>query len=264
MLGKLMKYELKATARLFLPFYAGTFAFALVNKLFLWINSRSSLLNLVQAVMMLAFVLVLLATIFLTIFVTVQRFYRNFIKDEGYLMFTLPVNTSSLILSKLFTAVLWMLATIAVVLLSILLIPAGLSWYGELVAALPQLSADFYSTFGMSFGLFILEVGALVFISGVSGTLMIYAAISLGNLFHKNKIAGAFLCYIGLYLAMQMINSVGLLILGMGSVEFITSAVMPARFFNVVLLIAGGSSLLEGAGFYFITSYLMGKKLNLE
>ena len=38
MLGKLTKYEIKATARIFLPLYAGLLLFALINKVFIEIN----------------------------------------------------------------------------------------------------------------------------------------------------------------------------------------------------------------------------------
>lgn len=34
MLGKLIKYELSATSRLFLPFYGALLIFALINKIF--------------------------------------------------------------------------------------------------------------------------------------------------------------------------------------------------------------------------------------
>lgn len=43
----------------------------------------------------------------LTIVVTIQRFRKNLLGDEGYLMFTLPVSTSSLILSKCITALIY-------------------------------------------------------------------------------------------------------------------------------------------------------------
>ena len=50
----------------------------------------------------------------------IVRFYKNFFTDEGYLTFTLPVKRSTLLLSKLTSGIIWMLASGAVVMLGII------------------------------------------------------------------------------------------------------------------------------------------------
>ena len=42
---------------------------------------------------------------------TVQRFYKNLLGREGYLMHTLPVTETQLILSKLLTSMVWVLCS---------------------------------------------------------------------------------------------------------------------------------------------------------
>ena len=58
------------------------------------------------------------------------RYYRNIYTDEGYLTNTLPVTARQIILSKLFTGVIWSLITGAVVSISIfsLIYTAALSY----------------------------------------------------------------------------------------------------------------------------------------
>nr|MBP9921366.1 ABC transporter permease [Proteiniclasticum sp.] len=55
----------------------------------------------------------------MTFILIVTRFDRNLLGDEGYLMFTLPAKTSTLITAKLLTAILWLFGTFLVFLLSI-------------------------------------------------------------------------------------------------------------------------------------------------
>lgn len=86
MLGKLLKYELKSTAKFFVPMY---FAILVITTL--------------------------------TIVIIVKRFKKNLLGDEGYLMFTLPVNSSRLILSKYISALIWVLLTMIVTAMSVII-----------------------------------------------------------------------------------------------------------------------------------------------
>ena len=106
MLGKLFKYEMKATSRIFLPVYIAVVLFAALGRLVTGIDLFSNELSWLSGIFMGTYVLVIVATAVLTYIVVIQRFYKNLLTDEGYLMFTLPVKPSRLILSKLFSAML--------------------------------------------------------------------------------------------------------------------------------------------------------------
>lgn len=96
MLGKLLKYELKATSRTFLPIYGALILVALGNRLFRMGNINLGF-GLTTAILVGLFV----ALGVLTLMVTIQRFNRNLLGDEGYLMFTLPVGPNQLIFLSL-------------------------------------------------------------------------------------------------------------------------------------------------------------------
>ena len=114
MLGKLMKYEFKATARIFLPLFAALLVVAAVNRVFLAMNFMvPKIIGTSISVVM------IIAICVIALILTLQRFYRNLLKSEGYLMFTLPVSTDSLIWSKLLVAAIWSVASFIVVLLAV-------------------------------------------------------------------------------------------------------------------------------------------------
>ncbi|TQW45448.1 ABC transporter permease, partial [Clostridioides difficile] len=102
MLGKLLKYELKASGRIFIPLYIAILIVAVFNGIFMNTNILQ-----VQGIGILVLTSLFMALGVLTIVVTIQRFRKNLLGDEGYLMFTLPVSTSSLILSKCITALIY-------------------------------------------------------------------------------------------------------------------------------------------------------------
>ena len=102
MLGKLIKYDLKALAKILAPLWG----VLLVMGLIFGISIRSNLDGIGNT--MIVFSLVVIVAVIVAIFVmnviiVIQRFWNGLLQEEGYLMFTLPVTTRSLILSKVST-----------------------------------------------------------------------------------------------------------------------------------------------------------------
>ncbi len=89
MLGKLLKYEVKATSKTFIPIYISIILISLINVTFMRNNIFIEAQNIIHLVII-AFYIGITA---LTIIVTTERFRKNLLGDEGYLMFTLPVKS---------------------------------------------------------------------------------------------------------------------------------------------------------------------------
>lgn len=114
MLRQLLKYEFKATKSLYFGLYL---ALALLSVV-LGVTFRqehalahsTSFQNL-EVILMIVYVSVILAIAVLCFVNTIQRFYQNLLGREGYLMHTLPVNETQLILSKLITSMVWVLCS---------------------------------------------------------------------------------------------------------------------------------------------------------
>ena len=97
MLGKLIKYEFKATGRLLIPLYGALIIFAFISKIFMGdflYNSDSILGNIPQILAILIYVGIMVAIFVVTVFIIIQRYRTNLLCDEGYLMNTIPVNFS--------------------------------------------------------------------------------------------------------------------------------------------------------------------------
>ena len=101
---------------------------------------------------------------------------------------------------------------------------------------------------------YILEFALSVVVGMVSNLLLYYACLSIGQLFKKNRIAGAIGIYFAYNFALQILSTIALAILSdyIGDVlEFILQR-------NYIL------SGIMAVAFFFITRHIITNKLNLE
>lgn len=205
---------------------------------------------------------------------TAVRFYKNFFTDEGYLMFTLPVKTSDLLLSKLFVSVLWKFLSILFTVISILVIAtAGISYLSDtsVVRFFQEFSdmfsrsiAEMRSSLEIPVSLFFLWLILLGVCSLLYGTLFIYACICLGQLWSRHKIGGAIVSYFGLRFVLRLFRQIisiplSNLYSSYYDVENITGGTWFLIMFISLLIMSGLCAAL-----YWICSYIMSRKLNLD
>ena len=58
-------------------------------------NTSNKIISAIAVVMAIMYGMVIIAAFVITLIVIIQRFYKNLLTDEGYLMFTLPVKAHS-------------------------------------------------------------------------------------------------------------------------------------------------------------------------
>ena len=125
-------------------------------------------------------------TVFSTVLM-IKRFHQNFLTDEGYLMFTLPVGVHSLLWSKLITAALFFLFTFAAELLALAIViwQGGVSTelYNNFISGLRELGS-YYTGNGIAIAL---ETFAMLFVSLLVTCLLFYAPMSIGYSFANHK-----------------------------------------------------------------------------
>lgn len=107
MLKQLLKYEFKATGRTYGGLYLALVALAVLSGFSLRSSSKDNFASL----LLFAYMIVAVAVAVVSVMTIVTRFTRNLLGREGYLMHTLPVTESQLILSKLISSVVWMLCS---------------------------------------------------------------------------------------------------------------------------------------------------------
>ena len=266
MLGKLLKYEIKATARTFLPIYGLILLLAVINKLIWKVDVQN--FDLPRIITMSAYVALIVAAFVITLVVTVQRFNRNLLGDEGYLSFTLPVKTHSHIDAKMIITLLWSFLSILVSAVSVFIMvanPQTLTQFSRGCAELGKL----YQQYGLSAHLITLETIVLIVAAFLSSILEIYASIVVGNLAGRHKLLAGVGAFLGFGIVEQIISS--LLFNGYNrqiqayfeSFHY-SMGLFPAEPAEVALLVMILYTAVFGVAFYFFTNWMLSRKLNLE
>lgn len=269
MLGKLFKYEIKATARLFIPLYLTVIAFAAINRLFLLLlnlnENKSKLLEIAMGISMVVFVTLMIGVVLMSLLVMIQRFYKNLLGDEGYLMFTLPVQSHKHIFSKLTVSMIWTILSSIVALLSILIISSKEILTPEFYQGISMAFNQIKSYLGGFTYLVGVEVILLILLSLASTILTIYAAISLGHLFSKYKLLISFGMYIILNTISQILMTIFMFVFASPALFGAEINTFPSIMqFNSFILVTLLYYVILAVGYFTLTNYLLKRKLNLE
>ena len=265
MLGKLLKYEWKATVRIFLPLYGAILLFALITRLFWEVNNRYTPMEIPAFMSALLYSMLILGTFAVTVFVMIRRFYKSLLGHEGYLMFTLPVQPYQHILSKLIVAFLWIVASFLWTLLSVFFMAVS----PELLYALQAAVHSFLSQITGIGWQALAGVLVMLLASLAAGILMVYTASAIGHLSGRHRLLCSFAAYLGLNFAVQFLNLMVILIwaaCNSGSLF----GMQPLLEINTVplgiQLIWGFSGIyvLYAVVFFIVTNLILKRKLNLE
>ena len=215
MLGKLLKYEFKSTGRMFGVIYLVILILSLMIGLLgrryltmsvaIWNHDGIRLAAL--AILIVAYFVMLVAMVVVTFVVILQRFYKNLLEGEGYLMHTLPVPTWMLVASKLIAAVIWDILGFVIIILSLAVITfTG----GVFTDAMPEISSLIQNLLWIfdSANIGTAGVTANALLNAVFGILMFYLAMAIGGSAKRHKKTCSILAFIViviLFMAVQMI-----------------------------------------------------------
>ncbi|OOB77370.1 MAG: hypothetical protein BEN18_10410 [Epulopiscium sp. Nuni2H_MBin001] len=198
MLLKLIKHEFKATANKFYPIYALILitSFIYGNFFNIGYNVLSAYFNIVPVVLGCA----LVAQFVVLLMVTIDRFNKSLLGDEGYLMFTLPVTNRQLILSKTIVTGVWYFITHIVFMLSIMILTSDMVDYSYMFKGVIGLNSMFMEAVGTVGGVSVqiavlikmLQVGVVGLLTVAKTILIIYLALIIGSLVKRAKIVGLF------------------------------------------------------------------------
>ncbi len=206
MLKKLLKHELKATARFFLFLYSAVLVLAVINKLFWFIGIDNMVFNVVKGLITAAFVISIVGTILFTFLIIIYRFYKNLLTDEGYLSFTLPVNSTKHIVSKMLVSVLWVILTLVTMIITVLIMGIGTDFYNSLSMVL-ELAGEFFRANPELIKFVVLIIIMLIF-AMFTGILMFYTSMAIGHLFSKHRIVASIISFFVIYFIVQAVNSI--------------------------------------------------------
>ena len=256
MLGKLIKYDLKSMLKTMVPMWLTVIALSFIVMVKYWgsashtVNPDNSTFDLI---LMLVLFSVAMAIVVLNILFIIQRFWNGLLKEEGYLMFTLPVTTRSLIISKALSALIislgsLLVAVICVTIISTAFIEGAIGWneFGILCAELKRamLQINPSDVAGM-----ILQLAAGV-VSFLAAIYQVYASMAIGQLSNRNRFLLSFVAFVGIAVVLSIIASF---------TDMIT--VNNSLVNGVIVLITDLVALIV---FHVVTEGLLTRKLNLE
>lgn len=269
MLAKLLKYDFKAMFKIFLPLWGVLLVVSGINRLFTGAGLDAEQgLGLVNSLMVLLYVLLIMAVMVVTTVIIIARFYQGLLKDEGYLMFTIPVKPWQLLASKLISAMVISIISGVVALASVAII-AYFPEMGQVLAELWKMGMKNVPNF---LPLVILLVVSL-FVGIICSVSQVYASMALGHLAGSHRVGFAVLAFIVLSVIWSTVGSV----IGMFGYPDLTSTMISINEIEVSVDVAGISNVLLTATVWGlildvvrcvvhlgITNYILSRRLNLE
>ena len=206
MLKQLLKYEFKATKSLYFGLYLALALLSVVLGVsFRQENAWADNTNFgrLEVILMVLYLSVIFAIAVLCFVSTVQRFYKNLLGREGYLMHTLPVTETQLILSKLLTSMVWVLCSglVGVVCITVMVSIGVLD--AEVLGTLSwdrwkQLWQMLYEEIGPEFWVAMVWTILINLARLASLILCVYAACMIAHQFKKQTMVAGILAFIGM------------------------------------------------------------------
>ncbi|MCM1267348.1 MAG: hypothetical protein NC302_05540 [Bacteroidales bacterium] len=268
MLGKLMKYEWKATWKLLLSANGLT----LVMTALAWgmiklmesenFYSEFSMLDFIAVMVLLTYVLSMFAVYVGTVIYLIHRFYTSAYSDQGYLLHTLPVDTHQIIVAKLFVSAAWLLIDIAFMYLSVVFLVASTgdvfrSMMRGMESTIEYLGAEKITAFTV-----LMTLIAFVF-ALFAKVLKVGACISLGQLSANHKLMASFGWYVLTYVAENLLQGVYMAV-QLSFRRRIGDSVYYSTYFDNQWETTLIAAILSCVVYYILTWYMMSRKLNLE
>ncbi len=269
MVKKLFKHELISYSRILIPVFGIMLLLSIFLRALQLFENESVFYGIVFGFSVFAFVLACIACLFITLVLSVIRFYRNLYTSEGYLTFALPVTNTQHLWIKIITPLLFQITAFITVCVSALIAMGG-ELVSEIFKAVAYL-LGYVDISAIHIVLYILEFLVLLIISYCGETLLFYSCISIGQTRKKNRVGFAVIVYVIYMVIVQILSQAFSIIISVMSMntslfEKIGSFMVahPVGTVHIVLC----SSLLFSTIFavigFLINRYILNKKLNLE
>lgn len=255
---KLFKYDFYAVIKKIVFYYIGLLALAVFSKISILIfkNTTFSVISFFPTI---SFFICAYMGFLVPIILCMVRYYKNMLSDEGYLTHTLPVKKSSILMSKIVSTLAIEMVTLFVVMISFMIYSFEfIPKMGEEVLYLLQQIEPNYR--GTVYGIITLVIVELI-CAAVFQVTQVAMCLTLGAAHNKSKLVMAFLYYIGINFAIQMIMGV------FTAVAVISGNVIFKNFEVGMYLILTFSIVMTIIGIaitYIVNLYCLKKRLNLE
>lgn len=279
MLRKLIKYDLMADWKKYSVLYAATLLVSVMLFITGKITERihnNRMLEIVESMFGILFTTLIVAIAVAVVVLTVMRFYKNVMRDEGYLTHTLPVHTWEILTSKLISSYIWFLS--AMIACGVCLgIGTGepfwvFEFFEELADAFSQMPDPVEKSLAIQF---LTIIAVSVVLAPFFIMTHTYFCFALGNLSNSHKLGISVLAFFGVNIAENILATI--------IMTFFASNLVDERWANEMMsadetLLINESfaltnkimvpslivSIVISAGFFIAAERIFTKKLNLE
>ncbi len=269
MVKKLYKHEMLYYTRSLLPVYLILFGVALIGRFIEFFEADTTAYSILRGSSIFMLTIAILATLGLSFVFVIVRFYKNMYTGEGYLTLTLPVKPSSHLLVKCTSAVLVNMISAIVSVLAVCIFTVG-EWLNEIIKAVAYILNKLAGIAGGHLVFYCLELIPVCLATMISSVLMYYMCISLGQLFHKNRVLAAVGVYFGLYTFYQVLTTIVSTVYTVSAITWFDELLANWTRQNylvavhIVFLVDIIGCAIISLVYFLISRYVLTKKLNLE
>ena len=261
-----MKYEWKATWKLLVPmdlFIVVMSILAYITVQLSFFDSDNYLVNMTGVIVLLTYILSMFVISIGTMIYLIYRFYTSVYSDEGYLLHTIPVDKHHIIISKAVVSALWVIINAILIYLSIFFLLSTQKAFMEGLIDGFDHYIELMNDYNKVGGLSILMTLVASFFALLARILKITACVSLGQLSSNHKVLSAFGFYYGIYFVQRIFTLIYYMVLELAA-KASDYQYGFSSFFGTSWEFTLISSLIYCVIFYFLTWYMMDKKLNLD
>lgn len=283
MLGKIVKYEFKDTSKICGLILLVIAVMTLIGALGLILpvkfmsdgrrlnNDLSSGLWIMMLTMtMILYVIMLMGVTYGMMIYQGVHFYKTMYSDEGYLTQTLPVTKHQLLIGKTLVAGIWYLLVMICIGISVVLLVLSLAV--ALNEGLPSSSEimefrrearEVFSIMDFRVAHVVISAILAVLVTPFSTMLTIFGALTIGQLSSKYKALMGILAYFGVMIVNMILSNIMQFIFSFGSLfgeAVISGNASVAGSYDSAIVVG----LIMGVSMYFISHYILTKRLNME
>ncbi len=269
MVKKLFKHEFMAWLRVMPLIWGIVIAVAGLHRIVRLFEVGSTYYQIVSGSAIVMYVVALLVCLAAPVVFGVVRFYRNLFTGEGYLTLTLPVSTESHLWVKTLTATVFSILSVLVALLSVPVITMG-EVFAEVWKAGVYIVNMIPAEYVGHFVGYCIEIPLLLLVA-TFGTYIFYdTCICIGQCAKKNRVLAALGVYFGVYVVTQILSTVLLVVIIVmedAGMFYELAEYMEDHFEEFLHIVFSAATVLTAgisAGCWFISRFVLRKKLNLE
>lgn len=270
MLGKLLKYEWKATGHSLLPLYLVVLAVSAVNSLMIHLGSSgpspqmvrlmdSGLGEVIQLIGFMLYFGVIMALTVLTVVVIGQRFYKGVVGDEGYLVLTAPVGLWEIPLAKCLIGLVFGIFSMITAAASIIILMSPTAFVQMIREVDWILFFERLNLYVPQWALYAGEFSLLLVLAGATEIYHVYLAIMLGQLSNTHKAAFSFFWYVVINIVLSILSYIFLSGFNLNSLALIFADLGG----HASIWASIGICALQILVFAGSTQYLMAKRMNV-